>query len=100
MTAYHLCEWVFPELSGRPDFPHRDLGAFRQALKDMADSPIADQAASRTAGSISSKTESKPASTKALFNTTWFSPVHSTFPISGWSEKTVGGSRSKISSMS
>ena len=42
MTAYHLCEWVFPELSGRPDFPHRDLGAFREALKEMADSPIAD----------------------------------------------------------
>jgi hypothetical protein len=42
MTAYHLCEWVFPELSGRRDFPHRDLGAFRQALKEIADSPIAD----------------------------------------------------------
>ena len=42
MTAYHLCEWVFPELSGRPNFPHSNLSYFREALKDMADSPIAD----------------------------------------------------------
>jgi len=42
MTAYHLCEWVFPELSGRPNFPHSNLSDFREALKDMADSPIAD----------------------------------------------------------
>jgi len=42
MTAYHLCEWVFPELADRPGFPHRNLDAFREVLKDMIGSPIGD----------------------------------------------------------
>jgi hypothetical protein len=42
MTAYHLCEWLFPKLADRPGFPHHNLDAFREALKDMTDSPIGD----------------------------------------------------------
>jgi hypothetical protein len=42
MTGYHLCEWVFPELSHRSNFPYRNLADFREALSDMTDSPIAE----------------------------------------------------------
>jgi hypothetical protein len=42
MTAYHICEWVFPELADRLDFPHSKLGDFREALKDIVESPIGD----------------------------------------------------------
>jgi hypothetical protein len=42
MTAYHLCEWVFHNLAGRPGFPHRNLEAFREAIKEMVESPIGD----------------------------------------------------------
>jgi hypothetical protein len=42
MTAYHVCEWVFPQLATHPMFPHRKLDDFRDTLKEMVDSPIAD----------------------------------------------------------
>jgi len=42
MTGYHLYEWVYPEIAGRTDCPHKDAEAFREAVKAIAGSPIAD----------------------------------------------------------
>jgi hypothetical protein len=42
MTGYHLCEWVFGENAGRPEFEFKKPDAFREALKALPGSPIED----------------------------------------------------------
>lgn len=42
MTGYHLCEWVFAELAGRPGFAHKSHKPFRASLKAIAGSLIED----------------------------------------------------------